>query len=95
MASDDEESLGRPRFTGTVGELEAVMMPFAETDVAFCKYSDESKNVKDAKIVHGPRGIEGHIDLLQALYNIQPNLCFSKAVMEQALQLMLKKGAKK
>jgi len=95
MASDDEESLGRPRFTGTVEELEAVMMPFAETDVAFCKYSDESKNVKDAKLVHGRRGVEGHTDLLQALYNIQPNLCFSKAVMEQALQLMLKKGAKK
>jgi hypothetical protein len=95
MASDDEESLGRPRFTGTVEELEAVMMSFAETDVAFCKYSDESKNVKDAKLVHGRRGVEGHTELLQALYNIQPNLCFSKAVMEQALQLMLKKGAKK
>ena len=95
MASDDEESLGRPRFTGTVEELEAVMMPFAETDIAFCKYSDESKNVKDAKLVHGRRGVEGHIDLLQALYNIQPNLCFSKVVMEQALQVMLKKGAKR
>ena len=47
MASDDEESLGRPRFTGTVEELEAVMMSFAETDVAFCKYSDENKNVKN------------------------------------------------
>ena len=95
MASDDEESLGRPRFTGTVEELEAVMMPFAETDIAFCKYSDESKNVKDAKLVHGTRGVEGHTALLQALYNIQPNLCFSKVVMVQALQLMLKKAAKK
>ena len=95
MASDDEDSLGRPRFSGTVDELEAVMMPFAEADVAFCKYSDESKNVKDAKVVHGVRGVEGHTELLQALYSIQPNLCFSKVLMEQTLQLMLKKGAKK
>jgi hypothetical protein len=96
MASDDEDSLGRPtRFTGTVDELEAAMMPLAELHCAFCTYSDESKSVKDAKVVHGVRGVEGHSELLQALYSIQPNLSFSKGLMEGALELMLKKSAKK
>ena len=96
IANDEDEDSSAPqRFDGNAVELVAVMMPFADADCAFCKYADESKNVKDAKVVHGDRGVEGHRDLLQALYGIQPNLSFSKGVMEGALEMMIKKTAKK
>ena len=93
--ADDDDSAGPQRFEGTAIDLEAVMMPFADADLAFCKYADESKNVQDAKVVNGDRGIEGHHLLLAALYGMQPNLSFSKTVMEGALDIMIKKCAKK
>ena len=93
--ADDDDRTGPQRFEGTAIDLVAVMMPFADADLAFCKYADESKNVQDAKVVNGDRGIEGHHLLLAALYGMQPNLSFSKTVMEGALDIMIKKCAKK
>jgi hypothetical protein len=78
---------------GDQQELAAVLMPFATTHgLAFVKYRDESNTVSDSKlIILGTDGVEGHVEILEKLHELMPNLSFTKKAVESALQIVFEK----
>jgi hypothetical protein len=56
---------------------------------SFCKYDDESKNCSDAKLKHGNKGVEGHLELLASLQKLHNNLSFPKVALVTTLGTLL------
>jgi len=86
----------RHHFSGDGAALAAALLPFAEQKgVSFVRYDCEARVTSKSKVLHGERGVESHHGVLHALYKLQPNLSFPRAVVESALQKVLEAcGAK-
>lgn len=78
----------RAVYRGDVPTLVAALRPFAASGPSICRYPDEAEHPGAAKTIHGPCGIEGHVDLLSALRRLQSNLAFTKSSMRSALQTL-------
>jgi hypothetical protein len=88
MAADTSS---RSIYSGDAATLAEVLKPFAKKcGVSFCRYGDEAELPKDAKLLHGADGVEGHLQLLSALHGQQGNLSFSKGIVKSTLELVLK-----
>ena len=79
MMSDGEEpstsKAKRQKCELDAPELAEVLMPFARASgPSFLNYKDESKKCQDAKVVHGPEGIEGSKEWLKAIQAINPTM---------------------
>ena len=72
-------------------ELADCLMPFAkESGPSFLTYKDEAKNCQDAKVIHGPEGIEGSKEWLRAVHAINPSMqAPQKSTAVEALKLIL------
>jgi hypothetical protein len=83
----DEPSVApvtRNTFNLTAVQLADCLLPFAKANgPSFLKYKDESEKCNDAKVVHGPGGIDGAKEWLQAVHALNSSMqppCKSLAV---------------
>ena len=76
----DHANALRPRYQGSCADLTKVLMPFVAAKTNFIIYSEEEKPSK-AKL--NKKNVASHYPLLEALRSIQPNLCFSKKLLEE------------
>ena len=74
----------RNNFNLTAVQLADCLLPFANANgPSFLKYKDESKSCNDAKVVHGPGGVDGAKEWLQAVHALNSSMqppCKSLAV---------------
>ena len=88
---DDEEQADRDGFKGSPDVLFEVLKPFVEAGgPSFCSYTCDAATLSGATLVHGEDGVSGHHKLLEALYQVQPNLSFPRITVTKALQLLHK-----
>ena len=89
---DDGED-ARSVYRGTTEDLVAQLMPSAiAKGKGFCKYQDVSTIVSKAKLViEGERGCIECGPLLHDLRKIQPNLSFTRVLLENAIESVIKK----
>ena len=78
----DHANALRPRYQGSCADLTKVLMPFVAAKTNFIIYSEEEKPSK-AKL--NKKNVASHYPLLEALRSIQPNLCFSKKLLERSV----------
>ena len=75
-AAEPSASKGkRQRIELDAPALAECLMPFARASgPSFLNYKDEAKNCMDAKVVHGPEGIEGSKEWMKAIQAINPSM---------------------